>query len=70
MSMQPKTMVLGTGRAVPDKVLTNAELEKIVDTTDRWILERTGIRERRVVEPGVPLSALAVGAAKAALEDA
>ncbi len=70
MSMQPKTMILGTGRAVPDKILTNAELEKIVDTTDRWILERTGIRERRVVEPGVPLSALAVRAAKAALEDA
>jgi 3-oxoacyl-[acyl-carrier-protein] synthase-3 len=70
MEMKPTVMVLGTGRAVPDKVLTNADLEKMVDTTDRWIVERTGIRERRVVEPGVPLSELATRAALAALEDA
>jgi 3-oxoacyl-[acyl-carrier-protein] synthase-3 len=70
MEMKPTAMVLGTGRAVPDKVLTNADLEKMVDTTDRWIVERTGIRERRVVEPGVPLSELATRAALAALEDA
>ncbi|HXV21749.1 MAG TPA: beta-ketoacyl-ACP synthase III [Desulfuromonadales bacterium] len=70
MKMKPTVMVLGTGRAVPDKVLTNTDLEKMVDTTDRWIVERTGIRERRVVEPGVPLSELATRAALAALEDA
>jgi 3-oxoacyl-[acyl-carrier-protein] synthase-3 len=70
MERKPTAMILGTGRAVPEKVLTNAELEKIVDTTDLWIVERTGIRERRVVEPGVPLSELASRAALAALEDA
>lgn len=70
MSRKPQAMILGTGRAVPDKVLTNADLERIVDTTDQWIIERTGIRERRVVEPGVPLSELATAAALAALADA
>jgi len=70
MGVKPTAMILGTGRAVPEKVLTNADLEKMVDTTDRWILERTGIRERRVAEPGTPLSELATRAAVAALEDA
>ena len=70
MGKQPTAMILGTGRAVPDKVLTNADLEKIVDTTDHWIVERTGIRERHVAEPGVPLSELATRAALAALADA
>lgn len=70
MSRKPHAKVLGTGRAVPDKILSNADLERMVDTSDRWITERTGIRERRVVEPGVPLSDLAVKAALAAIEDA
>jgi len=70
MNGTPNVMILGTGRAVPEKVLTNADLERLVDTTDRWITERTGIRERRIVEPGVPLSELAAGAALAALADA
>jgi len=70
MSSKPGCMVLGTGRAVPDKVLTNADLEQRVATTDRWIVERTGIRERRVAEPGTPLSELATEAALAALADA
>lgn len=70
MLKKPTAMILGTGRAVPEKVLTNADLEKIVDTTDRWIVERTGIRERRVVDPGTPLSDLATRAALAALADA
>lgn len=70
MSRTPHAMVLGTGRAVPEKILTNAELERMVDTSDRWITERTGIRERRVAEPGVPLSELAVKASLAALEEA
>lgn len=70
MGRMPTAMILGTGRAVPDRVLTNADLEKMVDTTDNWIVERTGIRERRVVEPGVPLSELATRAALAAIEDA
>nr|HOP39716.1 3-oxoacyl-ACP synthase [Geobacteraceae bacterium] len=40
--------ITGTGSAVPEKVLTNADLEKMVDTTDEWITTRTGIKERRI----------------------
>lgn len=69
MIKNPHAMILGTGKAVPERVLTNADLEKMVDTSDRWIVERTGIRERRIVEPGTPLSALAVPAARRALEE-
>jgi len=43
-----RARIVGTGMAVPDKVLTNADLERLVDTTDEWILARTGIRERRI----------------------
>lgn len=70
MPTSPAAMIIGSGHAVPERVLTNADLEKIVDTSDQWITERTGIRERRVVEPGTPLSQLAVAAAKQALADA
>lgn len=69
MEKRPHIMILGTGRAIPDRVLTNADLEKMVDTSDQWIFERTGIRQRHVVEPGTPLSALAVPAARRALEE-
>jgi 3-oxoacyl-[acyl-carrier-protein] synthase III len=44
----PVVEIVATGRYLPDRVLTNAELEKIVDTSDEWIRERTGIRERRI----------------------
>lgn len=44
--------ILGTGLAVPGRVLTNAELETMVDTSDEWIVSRTGIRERRIAEEG------------------
>lgn len=64
------SMILGTGRAVPEKVMTNADLERLVETTDRWIVERTGIRERYVAEPGVPVSELAAEAARKALLEA
>jgi len=70
MYKAPNTMIMGTGRAVPEKILTNADLENMVDTSSHWITARTGIQERRVVEPGVPLSDLAVKAALAAMEDA
>ncbi len=70
MYKTPNAMILWTGHCVPDKVLTNADLEKIVDTSDQWIMARTGIRERRIVEPGTPLSDLATAAALKALEDA
>jgi len=70
MHQRPYAMILGTGRSVPEKIFTNADLEKVVDTTDEWIVSRTGIRERRVAEPGTPLSTFAVEAARKALDDA
>ena len=48
---------------MPPRVLTNADLEKLVDTSDEWILQRTGIRERHIVDPGVATSDLAKEAA-------
>ena len=62
--------ILGTGYYVPEKIMTNADLEKIVDTSDEWIVERTGIKERRIAEDGVPMSDLAMKAAESALADA
>jgi len=62
--------ILGTGAYVPKRVLTNADLERMVETSDTWIIERTGIRERRVVDPGQACSDLAVEAAQRALIDA
>jgi 3-oxoacyl-[acyl-carrier-protein] synthase III len=60
--------ILGTGTALPDKVITNLDLEKIVETSDRWIIERTGIRERRQAAPDETTSSLSVRAGKKALE--
>jgi 3-oxoacyl-[acyl-carrier-protein] synthase-3 len=50
--------IIGTGSYVPEKVLTNHDIEKFLDTSDEWIYTRTGIRERRIAEPGVGVSAL------------
>jgi 3-oxoacyl-[acyl-carrier-protein] synthase-3 len=55
---------------VPPRLLTNADLERLVDTTDEWILQRTGIRERHIVDPGVATSDLAVEAAREAIHRA
>src|SRR4029077_7387959 len=55
---------------VPPKLLTNADLEKMVDTTDEWILQRTGIRERHIVDAGVATSDLGREAAIKAIERA
>jgi 3-oxoacyl-[acyl-carrier-protein] synthase-3 len=55
---------------VPPKLLTNADLEKLVDTTDEWILQRTGIRQRHIAEPGVATSDLAAEAAREAIKRA
>lgn len=63
-------MITGTGFCVPDKVLTNADLEKLVDTSDEWIMERTGIRERRIAAPNEAASDLAFAAGERALADA
>ena len=60
--------IIGTGSYVPEKVLTNRDLEKIVETTDEWIVERTGIRERRMAAPGENTSDMALKAAIRALE--
>jgi 3-oxoacyl-[acyl-carrier-protein] synthase-3 len=65
-----RSVILGTGSYVPEKVLTNADLEKMVDTTDEWIMERTGIRERRIAPPEIAASDLSVHACKDALEAA
>ncbi|NLU49654.1 MAG: ketoacyl-ACP synthase III [Syntrophomonadaceae bacterium] len=62
-----KVQVLGTGYAVPERVLSNAELESMVDTSDEWIVSRTGIRERRIAGKGVVTSDLALRAAEEAL---
>ena len=63
-----RVWIAGTGRSVPDKVLTNADLERIVDTSDDWIVARTGIKERRVATDDEYTSMFAVGAARKALE--
>ncbi len=65
-----KAGIVGIGRCLPDKVLTNADLEKMVDTSDEWIRTRTGIEERRIAEKDVNTSDLGFEAAKKALEDA
>lgn len=62
--------ITGLGSYVPEKVLTNSDLEKIVDTSDEWIVDRTGIRERRIAAPEQATSDLAYEAAKKALADA
>jgi 3-oxoacyl-[acyl-carrier-protein] synthase III len=60
--------ILGTGAALPQTVVTNADIEKLVDTTDDWITTRTGIRERRQAAPHETTSVLSVQAAKKALK--
>lgn len=62
--------ILGTGSYLPAHILTNADLEKLVDTNDQWIVERTGIRERHIAAEGEFTSDLAAHAARAALEAA
>lgn len=64
----PKAKISALGCYVPPRVLTNFDLEKMVDTTNEWILERTGISERRIADPEVATSDLAVEAARQALE--
>jgi 3-oxoacyl-[acyl-carrier-protein] synthase-3 len=62
--------IAGTGSYLPEKVLTNADLEKLVDTSDEWIVSRSGIRERHLIGDGQTTSDMAVEAAKLALEAA
>ena len=65
-----RTRILGTGSCLPEKILTNADLEKMVDTSDEWIVSRSGIRERRVASEEEAASTLALPAARMAIERA
>lgn len=67
---QTRSVVLGGGSYLPSRVLTNAELARMVDTSDEWIVQRTGIRERHIAADGEMTSDLALHAAQAALSDA
>jgi 3-oxoacyl-[acyl-carrier-protein] synthase III len=69
LSSLQRVKISALGTYVPRRVLTNADLEKMVDTNDQWIMERVGIRERHLVDPGVASSDLAVEAAKQALAE-
>ncbi|MET1177643.1 beta-ketoacyl-ACP synthase III [Peribacillus simplex] len=62
--------ILGLGRYLPEKIVTNADLEKIMDTSDEWIRTRTGIEERRIANDDIDTSDMAYEAAKAALKNA
>ena len=69
MTKAIRVKISALGTYVPPRVLTNADLEKMVETSDQWIIERTGIRERHIVDKGVATSDLAVEAAKKALAE-
>lgn len=62
--------IIGLGKYLPSKVLSNFDLEKMVDTSDEWITTRTGIKERRIIEKGTPTSLLAYEASREALKRA
>lgn len=65
-----RSLIAGTGSYAPEKIVTNADLEKLVDTNDQWIVERTGIRERHVVADDQATSDLALEASRRALDAA
>lgn len=62
--------ITGVGSFVPEKIMTNSDLEKIVDTSNEWIIDRTGIEERRIAEENIATSDIAAIAAQRAMEDA
>jgi 3-oxoacyl-[acyl-carrier-protein] synthase III len=64
----PKISITGLGCHVPDRILSNADLEQLVDTSDEWIMERTGIRERRIAAEDEALTDICLPAARRALE--
>jgi 3-oxoacyl-[acyl-carrier-protein] synthase-3 len=68
--MEIRSRAMGTGMAVPDQVITNEDLARIVDTSDEWIVTRTGMKERRRVRPNQAASDLAIPAALMAIEEA
>ena len=70
MCMNKKVGIIGLGSYLPERILTNKELEKMVDTTDDWITSRTGIKQRRIAREDEATSDMATEAAKRALKDA
>ncbi|HEY1598078.1 MAG TPA: beta-ketoacyl-ACP synthase III [Pirellulales bacterium] len=70
VSLQLRAAIEGTGSYLPERVLDNAELERMVDTSDQWIIERTGIRERRIAAEHETTATMAVAAGKIACADA
>ena len=62
--------IIGTGSILPEKKLTNSQLESIVETSDEWIVKRTGIRERHILDDGIPLAKIAAEASVKAIDDA
>ncbi|MBE0427159.1 MAG: ketoacyl-ACP synthase III [Nitrospirae bacterium] len=66
----PRSRIIATGSYLPDKILTNRDLEKMLDTSDEWITERTGIKERRIADESQAASDLAYEASKVALDRA
>ena len=68
--MTLRSVVLGCGSYLPQRILTNAELARQIDTSDEWIVQRTGIRQRHIAADGEFTSHLAINAAQAALANA
>jgi 3-oxoacyl-[acyl-carrier-protein] synthase-3 len=68
--MSHEAYVVGTGAFIPERVLTNQDMERIVDTSDEWITTRTGIKERRVVDRGMATTEMSTSASRAALDQA
>src|SRR5512136_908737 len=68
--LMTRSRITGLGMCVPERVVTNADLEKLMDTSDAWIVERTGIHERRFAAPGQGTTDLAAEASRRALADA
>ena len=68
--MTTQSIIIGTGSYLPERILTNADLEKMVDTTDEWITQRSGIKERRIADDNETTGMMAIAAARAALNAA
>ena len=66
----PRAVFVGSGIAVPDRIVDNATLAKVMETSDEWVRERSGIETRRYVEKGTGASDLGASAARAAIADA
>lgn len=68
--MKTRSLIVGTGSYLPEKILTNADLEKMVDTTDEWIVQRSGIKQRHIAADGQTTGDMAIEAARRAMQAA